>query len=137
MLQAQGLDVSPGYVSTIKTNLKGKKKKAKKAAAGPCAGSRSRAAQGRRVGRPAGQGEEAGPGAGRREGSQDGPECLGAAAGLSWHPRDAYPSRLRRSGHDQDDSANARRFFVYCPATALLVEFQFAAVRDRENALVR
>jgi len=35
MLQAQGLDVSPGYVSTIKTNLKGKKKKAKKAAAAP------------------------------------------------------------------------------------------------------
>ena len=35
MLKAQGLDVSPGYVSTIKTNLKGKKKKAKKAAAAP------------------------------------------------------------------------------------------------------
>ena len=35
MLQAQGLDVSPGYVSTIKTNLKGKTKKAQKAAAAP------------------------------------------------------------------------------------------------------
>ena len=35
MLQAQGLDVSPGYVSTIKTNMKAKNKKAKKAAAAP------------------------------------------------------------------------------------------------------
>jgi hypothetical protein len=33
LLQAQGLDVTPGYVSTIKTNMKGKKKKAKAAAA--------------------------------------------------------------------------------------------------------
>ena len=34
MLKAQGVDASPGYVSTIKTNLKGKKK-AKKAAPAP------------------------------------------------------------------------------------------------------
>jgi len=34
MLKAQGVDASPGYVSTIKTNLKAKKK-AKKAAAAP------------------------------------------------------------------------------------------------------
>ena len=33
LLQAQGLDVTPGYVSTIKTNMKGKKKA--KAAAAP------------------------------------------------------------------------------------------------------
>jgi hypothetical protein len=36
MLKAEGVDASPGYVSTIKTNLKGKKK-AKKAAAAPVA----------------------------------------------------------------------------------------------------
>jgi hypothetical protein len=33
LLQTQGLDVTAGYVSTIKTNMKGKKKKAKAAAA--------------------------------------------------------------------------------------------------------
>ena len=66
----------------------GQEKEGEESRCRPCAGSRSRAAQGRRVGRPAGQGEEAGPGTRRRQGSQDGPECLGAAAGLSWHGRD-------------------------------------------------
>jgi len=35
MLKAQGVDASPGYVSTIKTNLKGKKKAKKVAAPAP------------------------------------------------------------------------------------------------------
>ena len=80
LLQADGWDITPLYVSAVKSKMKARS--GQEGRPRTVAGSSTGRPEGRRLGRRTLQGEEAGQGAGRDQAGQDRRRRAGAAAGL-------------------------------------------------------